>query len=144
MTVPVSSITTLSPQPVTVAELMNRAIVNIFVRNNKLSVFPRRQGDVVVYYSRPGVGSPEKARQVLWVVDGLPSNQRIEIRGKDGTHPFTGGLHDIGVGENLCHSTDVKTSVGKQGMTWSYSIALYDGKVLIHQLDPDVVIKDDP
>ena len=128
-------------------------IVNIAVRkldNGKyeLRVFPKRSGDTMIFHSeRAADESPEKPRQVRWIVSGLGSGQTIRIEPKQAN---TGYLplerYEIEYPHNSVRSGRARRHPAHpMDLVWSYNVFLFDDDgVLLDHVDPQIIIKDDP
>lgn len=130
----------------------NQVLVTIAVSNDKLSIFPRREDDVAIYCNsrsmKDAPQSPEKPRELCWVVTGASATQRVHIQAKN---PAMGmfereewdvpGPH----GERSARSGFVKACPA-QGhyAVWGYEVALYDGAERKDYIDPTIIIKTDP
>jgi hypothetical protein len=129
----------------------NQVLVTIAVQDQRLSVYPRRDTDVVVYCNstnpRNAPQSPEKPREVCWMATGRNPNQKIQITAKaPGTGIFGRDNWEIsdGVG-NIAETGPVRVGPPKgQIGVWYYSITLLDNGERRDHIDPTVVIKTDP
>ncbi len=130
----------------------------ITVKNNKteIEVYPKRKNDTTVFHSKtPGLASPWKPRQVRWVVAGMTAGQRLVIEKKAspsnyGDDTFDGTRFVIDAPDNTINSGDTTRGPdpGKTELYWDYSITLYattaEPMPPVAQLDPMIIIKDDP
>lgn len=127
-------------------DVANQVLVTIAVRGNKLSMFPRRSGDVRAYFRKPG-HSDHKPCEVRWAVTGLSAGQTIRITSKEGVEPvFPGEPYVITYPENTIRSmSPVRGPSSRHGtLDWSYDITLLEGSRVLDVLDPEVEIKEDP
>jgi hypothetical protein len=124
----------------------NQVLVTIAVKGNKLSVYPRRTGDVRAYFRKEN-HSPDKPVEIRWAVTGLGNGQTIRITSKEGVQPvFPGEPYQITYPENtICSQSPVKGPATRHGvLTWRYDITLLENGRALDVLDPDVEIKEDP
>ncbi len=131
----------------------NQALVTIAVQNERLSIYPQRADDLVIYCNsldpKAGPRSPEKPKEVCWMVTGRKENQKIRIRSKSsgtGARIFGKDAWEIpGERDDTAESGPVLAPpVQGQIGAWHYEVLLLeDGKTLDH-IDPTVVIKTDP
>jgi hypothetical protein len=130
-----------------IANVANQSVVMIAVRNNQLSLYPRRTNDVVAYYHPvPEKSSPEKPNEVRWVVGGLGPNQSVRIVAKTpGTGLFPSDEFEI---NSACNS--IRSGFPQMGpgagteLNWCYSVVLLENGIVIDTIDPMIIIKNDP
>jgi hypothetical protein len=141
---------TLSHDPGQIDHVSRQVLVTIAVRNNELTVFPQRGSDAIVYYRHePGQGNPAAPGEVRWVVDGLREKQSVVITAKepDNRNHFPKTEYVIRYPNNTVCSGPPKRSPYPSGsFVWPYRvILLQDGRAnSLHELDPDVEIRDVP
>lgn len=133
------------PQPESIP-VASQTVVTFAVKNNKLSHYPRRDNDVIAYYKDHNQSNPEKPEQIRWVVRDMAANQHLEVRAKNpGTGIFGGDLFVIAAGYNSITSGAPLIQPGKgQDLNWPYSVHLMENGREVDQIDPMVIIKNDP
>lgn len=130
-------------------DMANQVIVTIAVKNRKLSYYPRRDNDVIVYAKDPERGHPEKPDQVRWVATGLESdNQFLLIQAKK-TNPagpiFPFPEYRLTRISNTTVSGVPQVRPPDHGETrWGYSITLMEGDKVVDTIDPLIIVKNDP
>jgi hypothetical protein len=131
--------------PATVSHLENQTLVTIAIKNNKLSVYPKRAGEVRAYYRKKDY-HPELPTEIRWVVTGLESGQSIRIEAKDSQpHLFPAPFVITHPENTVCsQSPSNGPSSPHSALTWSYAVKLLQGTTILDTLDPDVEIKDNP
>jgi len=131
--------------------ILNQALVQIVIKGNKLHVYPQRGTDTLIYYVSPenrrgGNHAPAKPWETRWVVDGLKEGQRIVIAPKAPGEDVLESEYVIVWPDNSVRSGEPTRSPGGKPLElhWKYNIFLYQDTKLLDQLDPEVVVKDDP
>jgi len=113
-----------------------------------LCVYPRRLGDIVVYYTAPGLTPTHgRAREIVWIARGLGSGLALTISEK----PSSMGKGHFGripplssVAPFQLSGPVLKGPPHGSHVIWSYQIVLSDGGGELAFVDPDVVIVPDP
>ena len=139
---------TLVHDPARIDHVANQVLVTIAVRNNRLTVFPQRGTEVVVYFRvDPAQGNPAAPGEVRWVVDGLGEQQSVVIAAKepDNRNHFSKTQYTIKYPNNTVCSGPPKRSPYPNGsFVWPYRVTLFQGTRELDVFDPDVEIRDVP
>lgn len=131
----------------------NQVLVAIAVQNKRLSMYPRRWGEVVLYCKggdpKGEPRSPEKPRELCWMVtdrDGR-ANRKIQIKSKNPSKsPFSRSDWEIPVGSGKFVESGPLLTCPTEGQldAWHYEVSLMEGDTRLDYIDPTVVIKTDP
>lgn len=110
---------------------------------------PRRRGDTSIFHTSQGhVPTAGKAREVMWIPSGLQRGQTLTIdekatsvsKGHFAGLPFT---IPWGMPYKLSGPA-VKGPAPARQVAWSYDVILRDASGVLAQIDPEVIIIDDP
>jgi len=140
----ITEITPIPPCAAGELPVANQVLVTIAVEDGKLSLYPDRGNDVVVFHRSEGY-HPERPNQVRWVAVGLSEGQEIVLEPKANQPDVFDEIHHIEFGKNSVCSGSPKRSpdVGTR-LFWNYTIKLVQDGKQIDEIDPGVEIKDDP
>ena len=134
------TLTALSPTASTTVPLDYEMVVHISVvaigPEFELRMFPKRDNDTMIFHSSDHeLKSPEKPRQVRWVVSGLAAGQILRLEAKT---PHQGFLpqdrYEIHYPHNSCLSGAALEHPGaERELKWGYTVSLFNAKHELRQ-----------
>ncbi len=137
--------------PQTLPEISNQVLVQIEVVDGKIYVYP---DEAEIYYVwDPAHATPGRPHEVRWMVKGLEPGQHVRIVPKNPANDAfgCGSQFEVPPGYNSVPSGHprLRPSPPNKRLDWFYTILVIEkdpgGKDrVVAQLDPDIVIKDDP